>query len=169
MFKNRLFLSGIGIGLITGSLLLQLMNVGAESANPQPSNKVSLDELDVNQLKQQAERYFQVFSKDEKVYTAAQTDKILAEQKEKLNATAPKPELAEPQPQVKQTVIYVEEGYKAEYVGQLLVKAGIIPDAKAFEQELIRQQKLNRIQVGAHLFGSKLDLSDVVDKLTTKP
>lgn len=154
-------MGGLGIGLILGALLLYVMNFAAKAPAPsQPPKAPAASELDMQALKQQAGLYYQVFGKDEKVYTEPQVDDLLKRETgkpadaKKIGADSTK-------------VVYIEDGYKAASVSDMLFKAGIITDRKAFEDELSRQQKTGKIQVGAHVFTAPLDMNGVIAKKIT--
>jgi poly-beta-hydroxyalkanoate depolymerase len=75
VFKNKMYVYGLGVGLIVGAILLQLMNIALH----QPGNytPAPTDELDPTELQQQAAEYFQVFDKKTKVYTQPEFDEEL--------------------------------------------------------------------------------------------
>ncbi|MBD0380328.1 hypothetical protein [Paenibacillus sedimenti] len=169
MLKNRSYVSGIGTGIIIGAFLLQIMAVRPSAPG---SNGAALDALDPQKLKEQASKYFQVFDKETKVYTQADFDagvqKKVKEETDKLSASKPKEQPQPGSPAIAQrTVIYVQPNQGATTVSELLLNVGIIADRKAFTAELDKQGGSNKIQVGAHVFESGMDMQQVVKILIT--
>ncbi|WP_046215388.1 hypothetical protein [Paenibacillus wulumuqiensis] len=75
MIKNRSLIIGIGIGMIVGAILLQLVNIG--------KGQTMMDgtQLTPEQLQEAAQaQNMQVFSSDQKVYTAEQWKQLQAEE-----------------------------------------------------------------------------------------
>lgn len=81
MIKNRSFIIGIGIGIIVGAILLQLMNIG------KGQTMMSGAQLTPEQLQEAAQaQNMQVFSSDQKVYTSEQWKQLQAEEAAKKEA-----------------------------------------------------------------------------------
>ncbi|MFC5448369.1 hypothetical protein [Paenibacillus aestuarii] len=169
MFKNRLFVFGLGFGIIVGAILLQVM-LARPSATDQSGIKP--DEMDPLKLKEQASKYYQVFEKDTKVYTQAELDANVAqkvkEETDKLAAAQPagQPQPAAPTVTVR-NVIYVQPSLDATAVTDLLEKSGVISDRKAFESEMQKQGGVYKIQAGPHIFEGKLEIPQVIANLMT--
>ncbi|MFS0839326.1 hypothetical protein [Paenibacillus sp. 1P03SA] len=80
MKVNKTLLVGIGIGMITGSALLQLMLSAARPVQPLSQNSaVSIEQMDMNKLKTEAGKYYQVFDKNQPVFTKEQHEQETAE------------------------------------------------------------------------------------------
>jgi hypothetical protein len=161
VFKNRAYLSGLGLGLIVGALLLQLMFVVAQ-ADQKPDARAPAapgpaDELEPKKLKEAASRYFQVFEKDEKVYTQAEVDKKVREAQAQNGGAAPAAD--------KKIAVYVSKGLIATEVAELLYRSGVVADRNAFEKMLTDQQITNKIQVGYHVFEGNPDMQQVINTL----
>ncbi|TXK81947.1 endolytic transglycosylase MltG [Paenibacillus sp. N3.4] len=165
MFKNRSYVVGIGTGIIVGALLLQLMSVRVSAPAP---TSVAIDDLDPQKLKERTSKYYQVFDKDTVVYTQAELDKKVKEETDKRLAVKP-----QEQPKVKEaeasskTIVYVQPNLDATAVSELLFKAGVISDRKAFATELEKQGGNYKIQVGFHVFEGPQDIQKVVLNLIT--
>ncbi|OPA77623.1 hypothetical protein BVG16_14350 [Paenibacillus selenitireducens] len=87
MFKNRNFLLGLGIGLISGGILLQLMLIGTSG---QAASNISndLDSLTDAQLESYAAKLdMQVYPKETKLYTEQELQEKLVQQETKLKAS----------------------------------------------------------------------------------
>jgi hypothetical protein len=166
MFKNRTLMIGMGIGLIVGSILLQIMlvarNAGAQSATPAPGSAAKPDEMNQQQIKELASRYFLVFDKNSKMYTQAEVD---AKVQDALKAQPP---ATSQQGGGKKIAVYVSSGLVATQVAELLYRSGVIADRNAFENLLSDQQMTDKIQVGYHLFEGTPDPQSVIATLITR-
>ncbi|MBE1446431.1 MULTISPECIES: hypothetical protein [unclassified Paenibacillus] len=166
MLKNRSLLFGLGLGLIAGALLLQVMNI---AVSPQQANGLELQELDKQKLKEAASKYFQVNELDQKLYNQAQADALvqqkLKEEKEKQAANAPAQAAKEP---AKETYIFISKGLTAGNVADLLQQSGVISDRKAFEDAMYKQQLNDKIVAGVHVFKGPQDLTQVLTNLTSQ-
>ncbi|GAA4871795.1 hypothetical protein GCM10023310_59270 [Paenibacillus vulneris] len=166
MLKNRSLLFGLGLGLIAGALLLQVMNI---AVSPQQANGLELQELDKQKLKEAASKYFQVNELDQKLYNQAQADALvqqkLKEEKEKQAANAPAQAAKE---SAKETYIFISKGLTAGNVADLLQQSGVISDRKAFEDAMYKQQLNDKIVAGVHVFKGTQDLTQVLTNLTSQ-
>jgi hypothetical protein len=172
VFKNRMYVYGLGVGLIVGAIMLQLMIVSKEASNKYsgssavngPAPNTPLEEMDLQKLKAEAGKSFQVFDKNEKVYTQAGFDtelqKRLKEEKDKLGSAS----TAAP----KRTYVYIQPNLPASSVAELLYKAEIVLDRRALEEELVKQNVTSKVQVGFHVFEGTPDLQQVIKNLTTE-
>jgi cell division protein YceG involved in septum cleavage len=171
VLTNKSLLYGLGIGLIIGALLLQLMNITKPSIVKPDLSKGSaaISEMDRAQLKEAATKYYQVFDNDQKLFNQAQIDAIVAQKvKEEKDKQPVAPQQQSDQDAVKETYIYVSNGLNAGNVADLLVQSGVVTDRKAFE-DLMSQQQLNqRIVSGVYMFKSPFELSRVVSTITTR-
>jgi hypothetical protein len=165
VFRNRSYVLGIGIGIIVGALLLQIMSVRASAPG---QSRLGMDEMDPQKLKDEASKYYQVFDKNTKVYTQTELDtavqKKVKEETDKLAAA--KPQASAPE-SIHKVIIYVQPNLDATAVSELLVKSGVITDRKAFVTELEKQGGNTRIQIGFHVFEGALDIQKVVSNLMT--
>jgi hypothetical protein len=172
VFRNKIYLSGLGLGLIIGAILLQLMLVSKEASSKYSASNVAatgtgtkapLEDMDPQQLKAEAEKSFQVFDKTVKVYTQAEFDaelqKKMKEEKDKLAAAGPV--------QAKRTYVYIQPNLPASSIADLLYHAEIVTDRRALEEELQKQNITNKMQVGFHLFEGTPDLQQVIQNLIT--
>ncbi|KRE83160.1 hypothetical protein ASG89_13655 [Paenibacillus sp. Soil766] len=170
MFKNKALVTGIGIGIIVGALLLQVMLIRPSSPS---KSGISLEEMDPQKLKEEASKYYVVLEKNVKIYTQAELDtaiqKKLKEETDKLAAAKPseQPKATSPTAPVK-IVIYVQPNLDATAVADLLVNSGVITDRKAFVTELDKQGGNTKIQVGYHEFVGVTDLQAIVSNLIAK-
>ncbi|MFC0214367.1 hypothetical protein ACFFK0_18200 [Paenibacillus chartarius] len=168
MFKNRTLIMGIGIGLIVGALLLQIMIVakepGSASAAPGTTEMPQADEMSQQQVKELASRYFNVYDKNEKMYTQAELDaKVQEALKAQPQAPAPQPAAVE-----KKVSVYISSGLIATQVAELLYRSGVVADRFAFEKMLTDQKITDKIQSGYHEFVGNPDPQAVIGVLTSK-
>ncbi|KIL39220.1 hypothetical protein SD70_21340 [Gordoniibacillus kamchatkensis] len=159
MFKNRAMLSGVGIGLIAGAILLQVMLVAkGTGAAPMPAGKAAPEDMDPKQLKEVAQKYYQVYDKNEKLFTQADVDKKVQDALK-----------AQPNPNAgaagKKVAVYVSPGLIATQVAELLYRSGVVADRNAFEKMLNEQRLTDKIQVGYHVFEGTPDPQQVVQTL----
>jgi hypothetical protein len=164
MLKNRAYMSGLGLGLIVGAILLQLMlaaNAGGKNPIPAPSGTAAPDEMDPKQLKDAASKYYQLFDKNVKVYTQAEVDAKVQE------ALKSQPQGGMGGTAGKQIAVYISQGLIASQVAELLYRSGVIADRNAFEKLLNDQQITNKIQVGYHVFEGTTDPQEVIKVLTS--
>jgi F0F1-type ATP synthase assembly protein I len=170
VFKNRAFVSGIGIGIIVGALLLQVM-LARPSAPSQQG--ISLEEMDPQKLKEETSKYYQVLEKNVKMYTQAELDaalqKKLKDEADKQAASKPQdqPKASQPAAASSKIVIYVQQNLDASTVADLLFRSGVISDRKAFVTELDKQGGSTKIQVGYHEFEGVMDMQTIVKNLIT--
>ncbi|TBL77757.1 hypothetical protein [Paenibacillus thalictri] len=170
MFKNKTLLYGLGIGLIIGSLLVQLMNQARGSAPapiqtstpPQASAKPA-DKPDAKQVKELASQYYQVFPKEEKLYTQAQADALVQQKVEEAKKQAG----AAAAPSAKKTYIFVPAGANSTQVADMLYQSSLLADRKAFEDAMKKDQLSSRIIAGLHVFEGQPNLDEVIVNLTT--
>ncbi|ANF96549.1 hypothetical protein [Paenibacillus bovis] len=75
MIKNRSFIIGIGIGMIVGAILLQIMNIG------KGQTMMNGSQLTPEQIQEAAQaQNMQVFAANQKVYTSEQWKQLEAEE-----------------------------------------------------------------------------------------
>lgn len=169
MFKNRALVTGIGIGIIVGAILLQVMLIRPSSPS---KSGITLEEMDPQKLKEEASKYYLVLEKNVKMYTQAELDaaiqKKLKEETDKLAAARPQDQpKVSPPPVSSKIVIYVQQNLDASTVADLLFRAGVISDRKAFITELDKQGGNTKIQVGFHEFEGKMEMPTIVTNLIT--
>jgi gas vesicle protein len=169
VFKNRALVTGIGVGIIVGAVLLQVMLIRPSSPS---KSGISLEEMDPQKLKEEASKYYLVFEKNVKMYTQAEIDsavqKKVKEETDKFAASKPQDQPKASPPTVSsKIVIYVQQNLDASTVADLLFQAGVISDRKAFITELDKQGGNTKIQVGYHEFEGKMDMATIVTNLIT--
>jgi hypothetical protein len=163
VFKNKTYVYGLGVGLIAGAILLQVMLQASMDTKQYQSAPV--EEMDPLQLKEQAAKYYQVFEKDTKLYTEAEFAKQLQDRVQEEKAKLVASGSAEP---TKIVAVYIQPNLTATAVSEVLYRSGVIRDRQALENELYKQNATFKIQVGVHLFEGTPDLQQVINILLTK-
>jgi len=163
---NQSLLYGLGSGLIAGAVLLQLMNAVAPGNKPSPSQELAApvpEAMSKDQIKEAAAVYFNVYEKNEKVYTQSETDALIAQRVQEEKSKAPAP--AEPQNEI---YIFVAPGFGVTQVSDMLYQSGVITDKKSFEDEMVNKQLAAKIVAGVHVFKGPQTLEQVTTGLTTR-
>jgi hypothetical protein len=168
MLKNRSLMYGLGFGLIIGAALLQLMNAastGREGVSAPETAPTAVQQLDKEQLKSAASKHFQVFEKDQKVYTQAEAENLIQQKVNEEKAKQP----AQAATPVRETYVYISKGMSASQVAESLYQSGVITDRKSFEDQMISQQLTGRIVSGVHAFKgpAPMDQTQVISNITT--
>ncbi|MCZ8512341.1 hypothetical protein O9H85_07835 [Paenibacillus filicis] len=162
MFNNKPLLYGLGSGLIAGAILLQLMNVaaapGGKSAVPAPT----LEDMDSNQIRQVASKYFVVNDKNAQIYNQKQVDDLI---QQRLKEEAAKQQGSSV---IRETYIYISEGQTSFQVADMLLQSGVVTDKKAFEDEMNKRKMNGKIVAGTHVFKGPADLDGVIANITSK-
>ena len=159
MVKKRSFWTGLGLGLIAGCLLLQMMLIG--SAEPAMS---SIEEIDVETLKQQAENLgYRLYESGERWYSNAELAEKVSEAKQ--DALASVEQNMEPG---LERAVYIAPGMSSIQVADLLAKVSLIEDKDLFIQEIKKRKQQGQIQAGVISFKGEPDIAEIIDRLTAK-
>ncbi|MFH5183199.1 hypothetical protein ACHHV8_11520 [Paenibacillus sp. TAB 01] len=169
MLNKKSLLYGLGSGLIAGAVLLQLMNVAKPAPLPSsPPGSVSVDEMNAQQLKQAASIYYQVYEKDQKLYTQAQVDTLVQQKVKEERDKQPAAPAQPAQEPAKETYILITKGMTAGNVADLLLQSGVIADRQAFEDAMAAQGLNDKIVAGVHVFKGAQDVNQVLGNLTSQ-
>ena len=168
MLKDNRLLIGLGIGLIIGAVLLELMNV-AMMGVPQetPSNEILIDEniYTVEQLENIADALdYKIIEKSLVYFTQADMDEAILKAQQSV-VTAPTQESVQSESPYSITITY---GMGTENVVKLILEAGIIEDEDIFMEEMRRRKLNNIIQVGTFEFDEKPSLTELIDRITSR-
>lgn len=170
MFKNKLFLNGLGTGLIVGAILLQLMLAVTEAEKkgiPQSDEvEPSIEtENETAILRKTKELGYQVFEKDETLYTIeqlqAELEKAKKEDEDDKQAATLNTASAE---QVR--AFTVSASTSSSTVANLLLEMNLIKDKQAFEDELSKRQLNSNIQTGYYIFRGNPTMDEIILKIT---
>ena len=164
MFKNKVFVYGLGVGLIAGSVLLQLMfNVEEmENRTIQQGGTAA-----VEQLQAEADKLnYKVVPKDQKTYSDKDIESIrqkAAEEERGKLAVQPVPQQLQPK-----TVssVYITEQMNAYHVADMLLKANLITDSNGFVSALRDKKLTTRIRAGSYSFDSGASVDDIISRIT---
>lgn len=191
MMKNRHFMLGLGIGLIVGSLLLQIMMIGQRqptllTTREQVEQAAASLNLRVIEQDQEllTEEEWQTKSKENNAGKAAdsknetvqpakpQTPEQPAEPKKGTEVSAPQadnPQTKAPEQPNEPKTAYVQftitSGSKLSDVAAGLQKAGVIEDKKAFVEEAVSQKVNYKIRSGSFTFKVGEDFNSIINKI----
>ena len=170
MFKNKGFLYGLGLGLILGASLLQLMNFAVldnktlinETPTSSPSILPSI--VPVETVKSiSTVKPISSANAPETPSSTPVTSPVITKTDE---PNPPTPVASMADPSVK--IVLIETGMSSAEVASLLFNKGIITDQKAFDNSL-NHLKLDRIiRVGSYTFLPNEKDEDIINKITTK-
>ncbi|MDF2657331.1 MAG: hypothetical protein K0Q94_122 [Paenibacillus sp.] len=164
MFKNKGFVYGLGIGLIAGAVMLQLMFKVDEMENRtiRQGGPAAVD-----QLQAEADKLnYKVVPKDQKTYSdkdiEAIRQKTSEEERSKL-AAQPVPQQVPPK-----TVssVYITEQMNAYHVADMLLKANLIADSNGFVTTLRDKKLTTRIRAGSYSFEGGASVDDIISRIT---
>jgi hypothetical protein len=197
VLKDTRLLIGLGIGLIIGALLLELMNVAITGVSQDAlSNKINdsalTQEYTIKQLKDIADSLdYNIIEKSVVYYTQGEMDEAIVKARKSAiaepAADTKQPAVTEPvvkqpvvkEPQVEGTAEKVVNGKTSSYliridtgmvtadVTELLMTVGLISDVDSFEKELNRRKLNESIQVGTFEFANKPSLTELINKITS--
>lgn len=169
MLNKKSLFYGIGCGLIAGAALLQLMNSAVSPhISAVPSSSVTPEEMSRQQLKEAASKQFQVFDKDQKLFTQAQLDASVQQKLKEEKDKQPPASAQTPQQTVKETYVLISKGLTAGNVADLLLSAGVITDRKSFEDAMASKQLNDKIVAGIHVFKGTQDLNQILTNITSQ-
>ncbi|TCZ79989.1 hypothetical protein E0485_03770 [Paenibacillus albiflavus] len=153
MNRKQLWI-GIGVGMIIGALLLQLMLL------------VPRDSEAMNSENQASSNSNKVYSEEEfnqKLQTRLQ------EELDKQPKPTPEPSVnptPTPAPEIsKQTVIFVAYRATSDDVVKMLASTELINDSDAFMKELVKRKLTNKIRTGVHTFNGSPTIDEIIDNL----
>ncbi|MCA0754063.1 endolytic transglycosylase MltG [Paenibacillus sp. N4] len=165
MLKHRGFLFGLGVGIIAGALLFQLMLLGEESKRS---------------LQQPGSGGFAA-----RTYTQAEVDALLKAERvtaemdsvtETAGAVSPsaKPSASEPEAEAvrqeqkqKQHIIRIEAGYDLTRTSELLAEHRVITDKSEFVERMNKSKKL--VRAGYFRFYEGMTAGEAIKIVTSQP
>ncbi|MFX3632945.1 MAG: hypothetical protein ACE3L7_01260 [Candidatus Pristimantibacillus sp.] len=182
MLKNRIFLTGLGIGIIVGALLLQLMSLGEQSqlklkASLNKDEEVLFTQKEVDAMLD-AERVSMGLNAkvdaESKTEVTTETDKQ-DEVKEDAAAESEQPEQnanseeGQPAAEVapKETRLHIKGGMNLTSIAKLLAENDIISDQAEFIKQMNKTKK--PVRAGHFVFSGQPTLKEVMTIITTKP
>lgn len=167
MLKNRLFLNGLGIGLIIGAVMLKLVFMVNNMETQSQSQGQDRKEMNAEVLKEYARNYgLTIISKDEQMFTKEQLEAANQKAADEVKSKLEKQNVESSQLSPRKKGILIKQGLNSSEVASQLFDFGIIKDQKKFI-ELMTLQKLNGlIQFGYYEFEDPLDVQEVIKKIT---
>jgi hypothetical protein len=150
--NKRTFWNGIGIGLIVGAVLLQLM-LAVSGGTPSASGAEP------------------VKSGTDKLYTEAELQtKLNARLKEELDkrpAATTAPSITPSPAKPKQTVVYITAGLSSDKIVEMLYQSGLVSQPNEFAAELTKRNLNGKIRSGVHLFEGAPDWEAIIGNLSS--
>jgi len=184
VLKDNRLLIGLGIGLIIGAILLELMNLALSGVDQDAllnDNILEDRQYTLEELKAIAENLdYNIIEKSVVLYTQSDMDAAIHNAKEstvidpvveatEADAPVDKVLIEEKSSNVEKTSyhITIKSGMVTEEVTALLITVGLISEADSFKDELNRRKLNNKIQVGVFEFPTKPSLTELINKITT--
>lgn len=174
MVRKRSFWTGIGFGLVFGSLLLQLLNIGAASER---------DAIDLEEMRHLAEREgYLLQPAHERWYTASELEAAIAEalneqeealrqefammkQKENSEREGEGADRHQPEEIVIRSLL-IPPGTTSERVADMLVQLGLIEDREPFLAAMTKRNQHRSIRSGIYEFRGDPDLDEIIEQIT---
>jgi hypothetical protein len=172
VFKNKGFLYGLGLGLILGASLLQLMNFAVldnkeltnDIQSSSPSISPSLEPV-ISVKPITTVKPIETASTPETPSTSAIVTPVITKTEEPASPSPAATMAIAKQPSGK--IVLIEKGMTSSDVASLLFNKGIIADQKSFDASL-GELKLDRIiRIGSYTFLPNEKDADIINKITT--
>lgn len=172
MFKNKFFLYGLGLGLIAGAVLLQLMFKVDEMEGRTLEAGQSASALE--RLQAQADKLnYKVVPKTQPIYSDKDIEslkqKAAEEERNKIakqTASPPAPGGSPSQPAKTVRTVYISERMDASQVAEMLVKASLLQDTGGFVALLGEKKLTTRIRSGSYSFEDQPAVDDIIAQIT---
>jgi hypothetical protein len=172
VFKNRTLLMGLGIGLMTGAILLQMVNFANQLGSPQAAVPQPSESWTTEQLRDAASnKGFIILAKDETWYSKQQLEDAVnkavtdAEAQWQANASTDASSGTSEEDGFTKG-IYIKPRMDASQIAKQLKEFGIIDNSDTFIDSL-SQQKLNtKVHFGYFEFPPNASMQDVILAIT---
>ncbi|GGG80567.1 hypothetical protein [Paenibacillus radicis (ex Gao et al. 2016)] len=179
MLKNRMFLTGLGMGIIVGALLLQLLQIGEQSQAKLGESLFSGDEKQYSQQELDAAvaAARQEKTPDKPAISPAGTEAtavpsatpVTTTQPEKEPPSTEKPKQnEEPEAPVQELILQIKGGMNLTGTAKLLADNGLIEDEAAFIAAMKRSKKPT-VRAGYFLFKGKPQLQEIISIIKSDP
>lgn len=170
MFRNKTFMSGLGIGLVVATLAMQIIFSVNQMEHKTAVN--SEQAIDLETVKQYAQNNgYRLVAKEEKLFTSEQMEmekkKISDEYDKKIDAIKSQNKQTETETGSAKKGIYIKQGLDASEVSARLKEFGIIKDEDKFIESLSQQRLNGKIQFGYYEFPANPGLQEVIKEITT--
>lgn len=161
MLKNKLFLYGLGLGLMIGAALLQLMFKAGATAQA---------DVTAERLQAQAEQLnYKLVPKEQPIYAESDIEAIKRAAAEAERNRLAAQSSASP-PTVKTVrVVYVSERMDASQVADMFVKAGLLSEPSALTSQLRERKLTTKIKSGLYSFEEPPSIDDIIAAVTIQP
>lgn len=173
MFKNRFFLYGLGIGLITAALLLELLSYAEQDRIHPTTEPIHWDVWfaeDIDQLQSIADEHgYRIVASEVQLYTEEQLEDELQQVREQLNqqeAMTADPEPSEEVPDSDVFKISITRGMTMSDVAEALVESGLLQTDTEFRDVMYERRLNTKIKSGIYEFPHSITVEDIVDQIT---
>lgn len=165
MRRHRKLLIGLGLGLMLGASLLELVTFARQSGPAET-------ELSEEQFLEQADRFgYRVFPSDTQIYTQADVDRMMREAEERYAGNA-EPPAEEEQPgeeteeEPAALTLPIPPGMSLTEAAEGLLVLGVLTDRKDMQEflELARPQS-GRLQPGIAVFRGRMTHEEILAEL----
>lgn len=161
MTKRKMFLYGLGAGLVAGALLMQLGSIG-QSAGKATESPPTLAELTAGQLRAIAEEHgYALYDADEPLLTAEEADR----QAEEAAAQAREEALAEGGSTV--YALTIGPGSTLSTVAELVYSAGFVENPSVFTDAMTERGLQYSMRAGYYSFTGAPQLDELIERLTS--
>lgn len=169
MLKNRSLLTGLGIGLILGSVMLQSVHAVQQLERPAATltPRAAAEQLSAEELREIAlQKGFVLHAKEETLFTREQMEEARSKAVEAARSewAAQAPDAAKPA--LYKKGVYIKPGLDAFSVAARLEEFGVIADRDRFVESLAQQKLHTKIQFGYFEFAPEATLQEVIDTVT---
>jgi rhodanese-related sulfurtransferase len=162
VFKNKRFVSGVGVGLIAGALLLQMMIAAREA-----DRKIAVPAGGQTESVQWDEQKVRTLAEQNK-YALIRQSELDQLRGHLLKAEKAAKQAPSPVPAADKTVVYIVDGMSSTDIVNYLFEAGIINDKLTFEERITKDNLEGSIIKGRHIFRKGQTMEDVLAEITKK-
>jgi hypothetical protein len=156
---------GLGIGLICGAVLLQLMLYGTEMNFALPEEELrQADSLTEEQWLAMADRFGYVpLKNNEKRYTRQELDAAVeAAREEERRSGAGNPS----EPMKESFAFYIQRGMNSHDVAELLFILGLVETMDEFDDYMKSHELTSNIRAGKYRFDGRPSLEEIASRIT---
>jgi hypothetical protein len=169
VFKNKGFLYGLGLGLILGACLLQLMNFAVikgkdlsndtTQASPTPSASLIPIVKPTTEPVVSVKPVESINRPSSPTLSTPNVSKTVEPSMPAASATSPKDSI--------KTTVVINEGMDSSQVADLFLSKAVITDREAFEGALNRLKLDRIIHYGTYTFNPKESIQEIINTITT--
>jgi vacuolar-type H+-ATPase subunit I/STV1 len=180
MFRDKMFLGGLGSGLIIGALLLQILtgwqkpSAGADEKGMEERVKQAVEQERMERIlpvQAQLEQEKQQLESEKRELEAQKRQlqeemSSLEQRRHELEQTGA---TAEDQTLDDAAALIVVPGMSAIQIAEELHRLGVIDDPDHFVRLAVQRGVKNKLRTGTYVFAVKTDAEQILTLLTTRP